>query len=170
MAIEANKAYDAIIEELIKLASEPDKDAQDLPAILNKPVAAIIDAAFQQKKLVDAAAAAHKKVKKVFDLLEWAALRKMETLGDTTVNTEGVEVNIPLLKAGGLFATATVTESEQPNVTDWDDFYKYIIENDMMHLLQKRAAANACRELWEMGDEIAGVEPYTKRALSLRKA
>lgn len=66
--------------------------------------------------------------------------------------------------------TASVTEVVLPQVTDWDEVYKHIKETGDFYLLQKRPAAAAFRELHESGQEIPGMEPYTKRSISLRKS
>lgn len=65
--------------------------------------------------------------------------------------------------------TATISEVVLPQVTDWDEFYKYMIDNDALYLLQKRPAAAAFREMQESGQSVDGVEPYTQRTIGLRK-
>ena len=66
------------------------------------------------------------------------------------------------------FATATITETEVPLVEDWDVFLDYMRDNDMMHLLQRRPATAAWRELNDTGQCPPGTKPYTKREISLR--
>lgn len=66
-------------------------------------------------------------------------------------------------------ATATLTESVVPNVVDWDALYEYILANNATHLLQRRPSTAAFRELHDMGESVPGIEPYTKRSISLRK-
>lgn len=169
MAIEITEAYQKKIDEALELAGAG-KEERDIEAMLKLPLPALIDAAFEQKKKVEAANKIATKTEETFKAIEWCILKLMEDLGDTIEGTDGEEQNVPLLKAGGLSANVTVTESDQPNVKDWDKFYEYIIENNAMHLLQKRATATACRELWEMKEEIAGVEKFVQRKISLRKA
>lgn len=72
-------------------------------------------------------------------------------------------------KASTPAGTASINETVLPQVTDWDAFYQYMIDNDSLHLLQKRPAAAAFRELNESGEVINGVEPYTQRTIGLRK-
>ena len=72
-------------------------------------------------------------------------------------------------KASTSAGTASINETVLPQVVDWDKFYQYMIDNDSLHLLQKRPAAAAFRELNESGETIDGVEPYTQRSIGLRK-
>lgn len=65
-------------------------------------------------------------------------------------------------------ASASITESVQANVTDWETFWKYVFKNKYSHLLQKRVSVEACRELFETKGSIPGVEPFTKRTINLR--
>lgn len=65
--------------------------------------------------------------------------------------------------------TASISETILPQVVDWDEFYKYMVENDALYLLQKRPAAAAFREMHESGQPIPGVEPFTQRTIGLRK-
>jgi hypothetical protein len=71
-------------------------------------------------------------------------------------------------KGEGKKASASISESVQPNVVDWDSFYAYIFKNKFTHLLQRRPSAEACRELFETKGKIPGVEPFTKRTINLR--
>lgn len=64
--------------------------------------------------------------------------------------------------------TAILSENILPNVTDWDAFYEYIQDTGSLHLLQRRVATAAYRELQETGQEIPGVETYTQAAINLR--
>lgn len=90
-------------------------------------------------------------------------IEKMEVEVLARMDKEGVTMT------RGKNAQVILTESEVPKVADWDDFYKYILENEAVHLLQRRIAVPAARETIESGDEIAGVSIFTKRQISLRK-
>lgn len=72
-------------------------------------------------------------------------------------------------KASTGLGTASITEVIVPQVVDWDAVYEHIRETGDFYLLQKRPAAAAFRELQESGETIPGMEPYTKRSISLRK-
>lgn len=72
-------------------------------------------------------------------------------------------------KASSGDGTISINETVLPQVVDWDEFYAYIVENDAFHMLQKRPAAAAFREMHESGEKVNGVEPYTQRSIGLRK-
>ena len=91
---------------------------------------------------------------------EW---RSLETELLLRLDEQGVE------KASTTDGTASIIKTVLPQVTDWDEFYKWMIKEDSLHLLQRRPAAAAFRELNDSGVKIAGVEPYTKREIGLRK-
>jgi len=74
------------------------------------------------------------------------------------------------LKASTKDGTASITEVVVPQVMDWDKVYEHIRDTGDFYLLQKRPAAAAFRELQESGIDVPGMEPYTKRSISLRKA
>lgn len=73
-------------------------------------------------------------------------------------------------KASTNDGTASVTEVVLPQVTDWDALFEHISATGDFYLLQKRPAAAAFRELHESGEVIPGIDPYTKRSISLRKS
>lgn len=66
-------------------------------------------------------------------------------------------------------ASATISEVTVPTVEDWDAAYQYIIENEAPHLLERRVASTAWRELYEAGELVPGTKPFVRRTLSLRK-
>lgn len=67
-------------------------------------------------------------------------------------------------------ATATITETVVPNVTDWDAFWRFIYRNKASYLIERRPASVAFRETLEQrnGRPIPGVSSYTKRAVGVR--
>jgi hypothetical protein len=74
-----------------------------------------------------------------------------------------------LSTAKSKLASATVSTSLVPSVTDWDAFYKYILETEALFLLERRPSVTAYRDLLQAGETIPGTEPFTKTTLSLRK-
>ena len=74
-----------------------------------------------------------------------------------------------VLKASTTAGTASITETILPNVVDWDAVYEHIKETGDFYLLQKRPATAAFRELHQSDIQVPGMEPYTKRTISLRK-
>lgn len=91
---------------------------------------------------------------------EWKSL-EFETIA--RLDEQGME------KASAPAGTISINETVLPQVTDWDEFYKYIVDNDAFHMLQKRPAAAAFRELNDGGFKVGGVEPFTQRSIGLRK-
>lgn len=91
-----------------------------------------------------------------FRAIETVLMAKLDEQGMKRATVDGV-------------ATATLTEVVLPQVRDWDAVYEYILRTDSMHLLQKRPAAAAFRELIDAGESVPGIDPYTKRSISLRK-
>lgn len=71
--------------------------------------------------------------------------------------------------ARSTLATATVTSAVMPNVKDWTAFHEYIRDHDALYLLERRPSVVACRELFQAGETLPGVEPYEKVGLSLTK-
>lgn len=68
----------------------------------------------------------------------------------------------------GKMAGFTVNENVVPQVTNWDEFYKFIQKNKYWHLLERRPSVTGCRELFETKGAIPGVEKFTKRRINLR--
>lgn len=93
-------------------------------------------------------------------IAEWRSL-EMEFL--VRLDEQGME------KATTRAGTASIIETILPQVVDWDEFYKYMLEEDSLHLLQRRPAAAAFRELNAAGTVIPGVEAYVQRTIGLRK-
>ena len=64
----------------------------------------------------------------------------------------------------------SISEQTVGNVTDWDGVYGYISQHKAFHLLQRRLANAAYKELLDLGDAPPGVEPFIKRSLNFRKS
>ena len=63
----------------------------------------------------------------------------------------------------------SITESEEPNVVDWDAFLAAAVKGKYLHLVQRRISAPAWRELRALkGKDVAGTEVFVKRSLSVR--
>lgn len=63
----------------------------------------------------------------------------------------------------------SITESEEPNVTDWDAFLAAAVKGKYLHLVQHRISAPAWRELRALKNkDVAGTEVFVKRSLSVR--
>jgi len=63
----------------------------------------------------------------------------------------------------------SISENTVGNVEDWDRVHAYIRDNNAFHLVQRRLANAAYKELLDMGEELPGVVPFNKRTLNFRK-
>jgi len=65
-------------------------------------------------------------------------------------------------------ARVHISETQVARLNDWEAFCTYIKENDAFHLLQKRPAATAIKELTNIqGASPPGIELLTLRDISL---
>ena len=63
----------------------------------------------------------------------------------------------------------SISENTVGNVEDWDQVHAYIRDNNAFHLVQRRLANAAYKELLDMGEALPGVVPFNKRSLNFRK-
>ena len=73
-------------------------------------------------------------------------------------------------ETGNGHVKVAIKEAQYPQVEDWDAFYAFIKRNDYLHLLQRRPAVEAYRELLTAGQVVPGVVPFTKRTLYFRES
>lgn len=72
-------------------------------------------------------------------------------------------------RASSTRASVSISENIVPNVVDWDEhMMKSVVGKKQIHLVERRPAVLACREIWEQGGKLPGLEPFTKRKLNLR--
>lgn len=78
------------------------------------------------------------------------------------------------LESQGLFTThadkamVTLTEMDVPSITDWDTFLDWVKETESWYMLSKSVSASAYREALASGINPPGIEPFTKKSLSIR--
>lgn len=72
------------------------------------------------------------------------------------------------IRAEGSSASVSISETDVATVTEWDDLYPYIRDNDAFYLLQRRVNNAAYQELAKAGVEVPGVTTFTKKSLNLR--
>ena len=75
-----------------------------------------------------------------------------------------------LAKASGAIATAGQTHSFEPMVTDWEEVWKWIREENRFDLLQKRLSAPAWREINDGGVLVPGTVVQEVWDISLTKS
>lgn len=119
---------------------------------LNELIDRIYDLKQQKKALDDEA----KNIAAQVAELEAQALATMAEVGTDSAKSDAVR--------------ATVTTKQHASVTDWDALYAFILDNEAFYLLQRRVSEGAYRDMLAEGEELPGVEPFTKTTLSLRKA
>lgn len=71
--------------------------------------------------------------------------------------------------ATGTKAVVRIARTVVPNAEDWEAIYAYVKKNGAWELLQRRLSATACRERWEAGKTIPGIDQFTKVSLRLSK-
>ena len=71
-------------------------------------------------------------------------------------------------KAQGSRASVSISRNVVADVKDWDAFWTFVIKKKYTHLLQRRVSDPAYRELLEAGQNVPGVEPFTKHTLNVR--
>lgn len=92
-----------------------------------------------------------------WDAIKSKLMARMEEEGSNRVSS----------KDGGM---AILTESIVPQVVDWDAFNAHVLATGDLHLLQRRVATTAFRELYEAGQEVPGVQPFVKKDINLRSS
>jgi hypothetical protein len=76
-------------------------------------------------------------------------------------------------KGEGRLCSISINSSIQPTTVDWDSYMKFVAagkrgdKNAYLHLVQRRVAVEAWRELLGLGINVPGIEPYTARTLSV---
>jgi hypothetical protein len=73
-------------------------------------------------------------------------------------------------KAASNSASVSITKSIVPAVENWDLFHEFIREHNYFHMLERRPAVLACREMFEHDGKIPGVVPFAKRKLTLNSS
>ena len=71
-------------------------------------------------------------------------------------------------KAEGKKASVSIGEAIVADVEDWDALWPWIAKTKNFHLIQKRVSDPGMRELWALKKVVPGVQPFTKRTLSVR--
>jgi hypothetical protein len=75
-----------------------------------------------------------------------------------------------VIESKNLVGKVKIGESIVPHVENWDQFYDFIYNNKFFHLLERRPAVLAYRELLTLGRNVPGVLPFTKRKLTFTES
>lgn len=73
-----------------------------------------------------------------------------------------------MTKASSDSGTASISEEVVPMTDNWDEFIAYVQQEQAFHLIQRRVATGAYREMLQSGQEVPGLKPFVKRSISLR--
>jgi hypothetical protein len=120
-------------------------------------VGALIDALWTQR---EAKRELEAKIKDIETLMN-----QYEEQLDAKMAADGVT------KAVGAHATASFSTSVAAAVdgeNGWDQAFPWIAKNKYWHLLRKQLNDAAYRELLEAGKKVPGIQPFTKKRLTLR--
>jgi hypothetical protein len=126
------------------------------PGLLTQTTAGLIARLFEIRDEKKDLTSREKELTEEADGLNAELMRRMEEQGSTKVSSA--------------LGTAIFAETVVPTVKDWDEFYAWIKSTDSFHLLQRRVAAAAYREMLETGQTIPGVESFTQKTINLRAA
>lgn len=94
---------------------------------------------------------------------------------ETQINAKERQIMEALDEQGGTefkcdAGKVTLGEAVYPQVQDWDEFHRWILENGYLHFLEKRAAVLAYREALGQNIPVPGVLPFTKRKITFKEA
>ena len=104
-----------------------------------------------------------KQIKDINDQLKGIKEREEEIARDLIQEMESVG----LKRMANDNATISVATENVPDVTDWDAFYAFILDNQAFELLHKRVSATAFRELSQTQD-VPGVQTRELVKLNFR--
>ena len=76
---------------------------------------------------------------------------------------------VELSGAKGGIAQVSIKQTVVYNISDWDAVFSYATKHNAPDLLQKRLSSTAIRDRLDNGEEIPGIESFTKIGLSLTK-
>mgnify|MGYP000847628385 CR=1 FL=1 len=94
-------------------------------------------------------------------------LRKKYAEVAATILTQLDTMGVNSLKTS--VARVSITETQATKLTDWEAFTQYVKEYNAFHLLQKRPAANAVKELQTISGKLPpGIEIIQIRDIGLR--
>jgi len=113
-------------------------------------------------QLYEARAARLAKDKEVKELKAAEVVAKAQVL--ELLKASGLE------KASGKLATAGITSEDIPHITNWDEVFDYIKENDRFDLVQRRIGVVAWRDLYRDNILVPGTEAAVDVDISLTKA
>ena len=98
---------------------------------------------------------------------EAKALKSIEVEMKDRILGEMIEQQVGF--AAGMDIRVKRKTVNKPQAADWDQVYKYMVDNDAMDLVQKRLHERAVNDRFEDGITIPGIEFYEVNDLSIGK-
>ena len=114
----------------------------------------LIEARSEVKDTIAGLNAQLKDVNKLKEELDYQLLNKLDEQGlSRTANDK---------------ASVSINADTVPEVTDWDAFYSYVLEQQDFSLLQRRISSAAYKELLKLSASIPGLQPREIRRINFR--
>lgn len=86
--------------------------------------------------------------------VELALMQEMDQAGFDQIRTDS--------------GTVSLRTTIVPTVTDWEEFYQFMLENKALYMMERRASAAAFRDYLELNEiPPPGVDRYEKKSISL---
>jgi hypothetical protein len=86
--------------------------------------------------------------------LDVLLLKKMDAEGlSRTANTQ---------------ASVSINEDTVPDVTDWEELYRYVTDTQDFSLIQRRVSSTAYKELLKLGESVPGLQPRVVRRINFK--
>ena len=86
--------------------------------------------------------------------LDVLLLKKMDAEGlSRTANTQ---------------ASVSINEDTVPDVTDWEELYRYVTNTQDFSLIQRRVSSTAYKELLKLGESVPGLQPRVVRRINFK--
>jgi len=93
-------------------------------------------------------------------------LKDEESRAEATLIKEMREQQLTAIGGRLVRLTIPTTPEYVPAVKDWDALYKHVLQTGDFSLLHKRVGTSACKERWDAGEEVPGIERYAVYKLS----
>lgn len=97
-------------------------------------------------------------------------------LKDCDTDIANIEVEIMkamdaegILESKSHVGKVTLSESVYPKIEQWELFEAFVLDNRLLHLLERRPAVLAYRELLSLGKPVPGVLPFSRRKVSFKE-
>ena len=95
-----------------------------------------------------------KELRETQNNLDVLLLKKMDAEGlSRTANTQ---------------ASVSINEDTVPDVTDWEELYRYVTDTQDFSLIQRRVSSTAYKELLKLGESVPGLQPRVVRRINFK--